>query len=78
MSKINIPKDLKAEDEVEVQLAPIGEYPQVVDGKEIVQKVDAESIKRLVSSFDDEVLVDADHSSEGGNSTEAMAWVTKV
>ncbi len=78
MTAIKIPENLKAGDEVEVQLAPVGEYPQIVDGKKIVQKVDLDAIKRLVSAFDDEVLVDADHSSEGGSSTEAMAWVTRL
>ena len=79
--KLNIDKVAKGE-QVEVQLAPLGAYKQIVDdddaegGKKVVtQIVDEEAVKRLVDNFGEDVLVDADHKSEEGKSTEAMAWV---
>lgn len=76
-----LPKELKAGDEIEVQLAPLGEWPQTVeDGegktREIVQKFDAESCAAVVRNFSKELLVDLDHASVGGGSTRAYAWVT--
>lgn len=85
-----LPNEVKAGDEIEVQLAPRGEYPQTVDGREVVQIIDDRSIKSLVANFakakeeakakgeNYQVLVDADHASETGNGTRAMAWVDRV
>lgn len=85
-----LPSEVRAGDEIEVQLAPRGEYPQTVDGREVVQIIDDRSIKSLVANFakakeeakakgeNYQVLVDADHASETGNGTRAMAWVDRV
>ncbi len=85
-----LPNEVRAGDEIEVQLAPRGEYPQIVEGKEVVQIIDDRSIKSLVDNFakakeeakangeNYQVLVDADHASETGNGTRAMAWVDRV
>lgn len=42
-----LPSEAKAGDEIKVQLAPRGEYPQTVDGNEVVQIIDDRSIKSL-------------------------------
>lgn len=78
MMNVQLPDAINAGDEVEVQLAPRGTYPQVVDGEEVGQVVDDAAIRSLIDTFDKEVLVDSDHDSETGKGTEAMAWVTKV
>lgn len=68
-----------------IQLAPPGNYPQLVDDdeaeggqREVVQILDDEAMDALISNFKDKVLVDADHSSEISTDTKAMAWVTKL
>lgn len=85
-----LPDAVNAGDEIEVQLAPRGAYPQIVDGEEVVQIVDDAAVKSLVDNFNAEkaaakergenyqVLVDADHSSETGDTTKAMAWVDRL
>ena len=86
-----LPEEVKAGDEIEVQLAPKGAYPQIVEGKEVTQIVDDAAINSLIENFNAEkakdesykVLVDADHSSEMPNAdgqvvTKAMAWVDRV
>ena len=85
-----LPDAVNAGDEIEVQLAPRGAYPQIVDGKEVMQIVDDTAIKSLIDTFNAEkeekkakgenyqVLVDADHSSEVGSNTAAMAWVDRL
>ena len=82
-----LPDAVNAGDEIEVQLAPRGAYPQIVDGKEVVQIVDDAAVKSLIDNFNAEkaaakergenyqVLVDADHSSETGDTTKAMTWI---
>ncbi len=75
---IKLPDEVKSGDEIEVQLSPLGHFGQVVEGKDVTQIVDEEAVDNLVKNFDGDVLVDADHSSEDGGSTEAMAWVTRV
>lgn len=75
---MQLPEAINAGDEVEVQLAPLGTYPQIVDGEEVGQVVDEKAVRSLIDTFDKEVLVDSDHDSETGKGTEAMAWVTKV
>lgn len=80
MKTRELPGKISPGDELEVQLAPFGDWPNTtVDEhgkqKEVVQHVTAEAVSRLVANFTGEVLVDVDHESiEGG--TEAAAWVT--
>ena len=90
MNERELPDKVEVGTPFVIALAPRGEFPQIVDGKEVVQIVDDEAINALVANFEKaqkeaeaagrrfEVLVDADHSSETSTNTEAMAWVTKV
>ena len=76
---------LAAGDRREVCIAPPGVYPQFTeDGGRVEQVVDAEALRALVRNFEADlgddglpkkVLVDRDHDSERGGSTEAMAWI---
>lgn len=79
MKTRELPEKINPGDELEVQLAPIGEWPNVIekDGKqiEVTQRVTPAAVSRLVANFAGEVLVDLDHESIGGG-TEAAAWVT--
>ena len=76
-------KTVSAGDELEVQLAPLGDWKQTVedeDGKarEITQRFDAAACSRVVENFSGEILVDLDHQSVEGGSTRAYAWVTAL
>lgn len=84
---IKLPDSVKAGDRIEVCVAPKGEYPQIVDGKEVNQIVDAAALESLVDNFNSDldedgnvkkVLVDRDHDSEEGRGTEAMAWIDEL
>jgi len=66
----------------EIQIAPVGEYPGYVtmeDGerKPVTQRLAPGDLARIVAAFDPsrELLVDADHESERGGSTEAFGWI---
>jgi len=69
-----LPEKVNAGDETWVQLAPWGRYPN--DG--VDQILDEEAGRALCMEFDGEVLVDADHASENGGSTEALAWIVRL
>ena len=74
-----LPETINAGDEVEVQIAPFGDWPNVdADGSPLTQSVDGEAVDRMVANFAGDILVDADHQSESGGSTEALAWVTAL
>ena len=74
-----LPETIGAGDEVEVQIAPFGDWPNVdADGNPLTQSVDGEAVDRMVANFAGNILVDADHQSESGGSTEALAWVTAL
>ena len=81
MSVRELPKTVSAGDEIEVQLAPLGEWPQTVEDaqgkpKKIVQCFDEAASAAVVGNFSKELLVDLDHASVEGGSTRAYAWVT--
>lgn len=81
MSVRELPKTVAAGDEIEVQLAPLGEWPQTVEDaqgkpKKIVQRFDEAASAAVVGNFSKELLVDLDHASVEGGSTRAYAWVT--
>ena len=60
----------------EVQVCPLGSFENVnADGKRRTQLCDAEALARVAAAFDAPVLVDFDHSSDEGGSTEAAAWI---
>lgn len=80
MSVLELPKKVAPGDEIEVQLAPLGEWPVTVKGKDgklerIKQLFDADACAAVVGNFSQELLVDLDHASVTGN-TRAYAWVT--
>lgn len=77
-NSIKLPDEVKAGDRFEVQLAPLGAYPQIVNGEKVVQVVDEEAAQQIVKNFTEDVLVDRDHDSEEGRGTEAQAWVKNV
>ena len=61
-----LPKEVQAGDEIEVQLAPLGDYPcrDGEPGHDLIQRVTPEAVSRLAHSFSHEILVDLDHASE--------------
>lgn len=75
-----LPDKVNPGDETWVMLAPWGSHPRWDDEKEewVDQLLDEEAGSRLVAAFRDEVLVDADHSSVNGGSTEALAWIVEL
>lgn len=72
--------EVAAGDETDVLLAPWGTYPQYdpKTKKTVQQVVDRIAAEALEAAFSGEVLVDADHSSANGGSTEALAWITRL
>lgn len=83
MSVLELPKRVAPGDEIEVQLAPLGEWPVRVKGKDgkresIKQLFDAASCAAVVGNFSRELLVDLDHASVIGGNTRAYAWVTAL
>jgi phage I-like protein len=80
-----LPDEVEAGKPFTIQLAPLGNYPNVVDDEEhpgekrdVMQIVDEKAVQSMVDNFTDKVLVDADHSSETSTNTAAMAWVTRL
>ena len=79
-AKMRLPEKITAGDVADVQLSPYGEFEQVLpDGRRVVQIVDGEALRNILLNFSARlrpsgILVDADHQSEEGGSTEALAW----
>lgn len=77
MSKL--PEKVAAGDEIDVQLAPLGDWAQLVGGRRIVQRFDEQALSEVVENFRGEILVDADHrSTKPDGDTSAYAWVTAL
>ncbi len=76
-----LPRTIKPGEEIEVQIAPYGEYA-CRDGNPKhngeVQRVTPEAVARLVANFENELLVDFDHASETTPTTEAAAWLVAL
>lgn len=70
-----LPETVAAGDELEVQLAPYGDFPGVLEGRTVRQRCDRAAFERLAGNFSGEVLVDFEHKAERGGDTEAAAWV---
>ena len=71
-----LPDTITAGEVREVQVCPLGSFENVnADGKRRTQLCDAEALARVAAAFDAPVLVDFDHSSDEGGSTEAAAWI---
>lgn len=83
-----IPAEVRAEEAIEIQLAPFGEYPGVLHfldpatgkpaKKKIVQKLDAAALNAVAGAFKPEVLVDKEHLSEHGGDSAAYGWVKRL
>lgn len=76
-------EELHAGQEIDIQIAPFGEYPaSTISGKQIVQKFDEESFKRIVQSWIDDgkkmIRCDFDHQSEISNNTKASGWINDL
>ena len=65
--------------ETEVQIATIGTVVgSDVDGNPVEQNFTEESLQKIAENTTDEVLVDAEHQSEKGGTTEAKGWLSKL
>ena len=66
--------------ETEVQITTIGDVVGTgADGNAVTQHFTEEALEKLAEKHkDDEILVDKDHSSETGGSTEAKGWLSKL
>ena len=63
----------------EVQVAVVGDVTgSTVDGKPAEQKFTPESLKAVAENQKGEILVDREHASEKGESTEAMGWLSDL
>lgn len=66
--------------ETEVQITTVGEVVgSDSEGKPVIQNFSEEALEKIAEKHkDDEILVDADHESERGGSTEAKGWLSKL
>ena len=65
--------------ETEVQIATIGTVVgSDIDGNPVEQNFTEESLQKIAENTTDEVLVDAEHQSEKGGTTEAKGWLSKL
>ena len=65
--------------ESEVQITTIGEVVgSDSDGNPITQNFSEEALQKVAETQKDDILVDSDHSSEKGGSTEAKGWLSKL
>lgn len=76
--------DLKIEETIdngttEVQVATIGTViGSDVEGNPVEQHFTEESLQKIAENTTDEILVDAEHQSEKGGTTEAKGWLSKL
>lgn len=63
---------------LQVQIAPFGDFPGLLDGVEVVQHCTPEAFERVVSAMEGEILVDFEHNAETGGSTAAAAWIQSM
>ena len=72
-------KDTIDNGETEVQIATIGTVVgSDVDGNPVEQNFTEESLQKIAENTTDEILVDAEHQSEKGGTTEAKGWLSKL
>ena len=75
----NIIKDTIDNGETEVQIATIGTVVgSDIDGNPVEQNFTEDSLQKIAENTTDEVLVDAEHQSEKGGTTEAKGWLSKL
>ena len=72
-------KDTIDNGETEVQIATIGTVVgSDIDGNPVEQNFTEDSLQKIAENTTDEVLVDAEHQSEKGGTTEAKGWLSKL
>ena len=65
--------------DTEVQIATVGTVVgSDIDGNPVEQNFTEDSLQKIVENTTDEVLVDAEHQSEKGGTTEAKGWLSKL
>ena len=65
--------------ETEVQIATVGTVVgSDIDGNPVEQNFTEDSLQKIAENTIDEVLVDAEHQSEKGGTTEAKGWLSKL
>lgn len=65
----HLPETVAAGDAIEVQICPVGDFPNTRDGRTVMQRCDAAALKAVAAAFGEPVLVDFDHSSDEDGST---------
>lgn len=87
MNVKEIPATVKQGDEIEIQLAPFGQFPGTLfytdaEGetkkRPVMQHLDNTAFKRIIAAFKPEVLVDKEHDSEKGGDSAAYAWIKSI
>ena len=72
-------KDTIDNGETEVQIATVGTVVgSDIDGNPVEQNFTEDSLQKIAENTTDEVLVDAEHQSEKGGTTEAKGWLSKL
>ena len=75
----NIIKETIDNGETEVQIATVGTVVgSDIDGNPVEQNFTEDSLQKIAENTTDEVLVDAEHQSEKGGTTEAKGWLSKL
>lgn len=78
MKKGQLPETVGSGDAIEVQICPIGEYENVSEAGRRLQVCDGVALRRVAEMFSEPILVDFDHASDEGSSTEAAAWIESL
>ena len=75
----NLIKETIDNGETEVQIATVGTVVgSDIDGNPVEQNFTEDSLQKIAENTTDEVLVDAEHQSEKGGTTEAKGWLSKL
>ena len=80
---MELKEELKAGNEIPIQVAPFGEYPATtIEGKEIVQRFDEESFNKIIDDWKNTgeklIRADFDHNSEMTDDTIASGWIREL
>lgn len=76
--KGQLPETAKSGDVIEVQICPIGEFENVAEDGRHLQVCDRDALLHVAEMFEEPILVDFDHASDEGTSTEAAAWIESL
>ena len=80
---MDLKEDLKAGDEITIQIAPFGEYPaESVGGVELVEVFDREGFEKIIENWKADgaklIRADFDHQSELTDNTVASGWLKNL